>query len=354
MGKRAVSKLVYFISIIITFIFVLITIVGAFSSYADPSEYPFMGYLGVALPVLLVINILYIIYWGIRWRRWIWLPVIAILANTGYITSMFQFSTSKQAQGETIKVATLNARNFNYELTGYTAKQIAGYMRETFVDVICFQEFNPTRDFNLDSLRNVFSYYPHIAIPHLPNGSVPIAIFSKYPVLDSSYIPFAESNNSGMWADIQAPGKSIRIFNLHMQTTNLNQGRSALSRQKGLGVEAEKKALMNLSNQMEGNLIRRTNQAKQVREIIDNSKNPIIVCGDFNDTPSSFTYRHIKGDLQDGFKTAGNGYGYTFKGMYRFLRIDYIFHSSDLKGINYQSPSFDWSDHNPVIFEIGL
>jgi endonuclease/exonuclease/phosphatase (EEP) superfamily protein YafD len=88
---------------------------------------------------------------------------------------------------------------------------------------------------------------------------------------------------------------------------------------------------------------------------VEESPYPVLVCGDFNDVPSSYTYRMARGKLKDGFQTAGQGYAYTYRYYKRMLRIDYIFHSESLQGIDYYSPELDvCSDHNPVIMQLGV
>ena len=60
--------------------------------------------------------------------------------------------------------------------------------------------------------------------------------------------------------------------------------------------------------------------------------------------------QHLRKTLKDEFRTAGNGYMYTYRYATRMLRIDYIFHSPSLKGIAYYSPDLDLcSDHNPCL-----
>lgn len=355
MGTKAVSKLVYLCSIIISLTFMAITVAGAFSSYTDPNKHPLLGYIGTILPILILINLFYIIYWWIRGRIWIWFSLIGVLVNWGFITSMFKYSFDKENTEPTIKIATYNIRGFNNEPTGYSAKQIAGYMQKEQVDILCFQEFNANRYFNMDSLYNTFQKYPYKYIPRQSNGGTRIAIFSKYPIKDSLYISFDNSNNCGMWTDIKVKGKDIRLFNVHMQTTELNRNRHILAKEvQSSDSEREKEALENINRQIVNNQKIRANQAKLIEKYITKTEKPIILCGDFNDTPASYTYRTLKSNLKDGFRTCGKGYGYTFRGLLHLLRIDYIFHSDNLQGIEYYSPSLKWSDHNPIIMKVEL
>jgi len=79
---------------------------------------------------------------------------------------------------------------------------------------------------------------------------------------------------------------------------------------------------------------------------------PVILAGDFNDTPSSYTYREMKGALTDGFRRCGNGYGGTFRYLGGLLRIDYIFYDDTFECVRYYMPSETVSDHKVVIAEL--
>lgn len=337
MGRLAIYKLMYFLSILGTIAIAIFSIVAHYASHADPNIYPRMPFFGVVLSALLAVNIFLIIYWTIRWRYWVWIPVIAIACNISYVSAIFQFKIFEKEivkAEKSIKIITCNIHNFNDEITGYTAKEVEKYMQKENIDIICFQEFIPNVDFTLDSISKVFHRYPYKTVESQ------LAIYSKYPIKQSAFVPFKDSNNCGQWADIQVNDKTVRLFNVHMQTTFLYY----MKRFSAV------KVLETLSN----NFKMRANQANEIHSLIDATETPVILCGDFNDPPSSYTYWKLKGDLADGFKTCGNGYEYTFRNMHGFLRIDYILHSPSLKGINYYSHPIDWSDHNPVVMELGL
>ena len=107
---------------------------------------------------------------------------------------------------------------------------------------------------------------------------------------------------------------------------------------------------MNLSD----NAMIRARQVQLVRNLIDTTKYPVILAGDFNDLPSTYTFRTLKGKLRDNFIYGGLGTAGTYKGKLSFLRIDYILSSSSINCIKYYSDSKEWSDHNPVIAEFIL
>lgn len=148
MGKKAVSKLFYCTSIALTFVLAGITIAGAFAGHIPPEHSTLMPFIGLALSGLLLINLAAAIYWGIRRRFWIIIPLIAIAANWQYLSRIFQPPfTAGEKEANTLKIATYNVDSFGNEQSGYSCKELAAYMKEHRVDIICFQEFAGNRYF---------------------------------------------------------------------------------------------------------------------------------------------------------------------------------------------------------------
>lgn len=319
--------------------------------------YPFINLL---LPVLLVANLAYLLYWAIRWKCWLFIPVLAIAGSWSYLDAIYQFGSKQSAThaGKTLTVATYNVDSFQDEGMGYSCKSIARYMKEQQVDVVCMQEFGTNKFFTLDSVKHAFAAWPYVYIPSAEKDLLQLALFSKYPLADSALITYGNSNNCSLWCDIEVHGKRIRIFNNHLQTTNVSQNRRRLEKEMAkdeLGGDLTEQAALRLVDAMHQNFVIRARQADTLRTYIEQSPYPLLVCGDLNSVPSSYTYHKVKGEnLLDGFQTCGKGYMYTYRYLKRVLRIDYIFHSKELKGLKYYSPDMDYSDHNPVLMQVEL
>jgi len=199
-------------------------------------------------------------------------------------------------------------------------------------------------------IAEIFGFLPYYKVQFIVSQDMHIALFCRYPILQSQEIIFPEeSKNMAMWADIDIDGQIIRIFNIHLQTTNLGQNRIKSSD----NIDQTTSRIIKLRDMMNENGMIRARQSDLIRDLIDESPYPLIVCGDFNDTPASYAYRKIKGNLEDSFRSCGKGYGYTYRYLRKLFRIDYVFYSRNVfRGTWYYSPDLEYSDHKPVIVSL--
>jgi endonuclease/exonuclease/phosphatase family metal-dependent hydrolase len=360
MGKKAVSKFFYCNSIVLTIILAIITIVGAFASSTPISVSKFLPFIALGLSLLLLGNVIVAIYWMCRKRYWFIIPLLAIACNYPYITRILQFHHSDEIRTQrTCKIATFNANFFGKQWIATSTKEIAKYMKENRVDIICFQEYQKGFDEYIpDSIYQTFKEWHYRIIPTAADSSdhLQMAVFSRYPIKKSVFMAFRGTANCGLWCDIDIMGQTIRLFNLHLQTTSATHHLELLHK-----YDKESNLLSSLmytSNYMFRDMsqcfMMRSLQALYIRKRIDESPHPVVVCGDFNSLPSSYTYKTILGkDLVDGFQAAGHGYMYTYRYLKHLFRIDYIFNSKKLRCTDYFSPKNEFhSDHNPVISTI--
>lgn len=347
MGKKAVSKLFYYTSIALNSVVAVITLLGAFAGRVSPERSTLLPFVGLILPGLLLINLVLVIYWAIRWRCWVFIPLVAILGNWSYLTRIWQFgSSAEDSGGRLLTVVTYNVDSFGREADGHTCKEIAAYLKAQNADILCLQEVGVNTTFSLDSVKDALREWPYSVVPYT-RDSIPLlqlALFSRYPIRDSKLITYPESRNCSMWCDIEVKGKVLRVFNNHLQTTEVTRNRRKLET-----------ATLRLVDGLQQNFVRRAAQAETLKEWMDNTPYSMLVCGDFNSLPSSYTYRTLTDKkLQDGFLTCGHGYMYTFRHFKHLLRIDYVLHSKELKGVDYFSPELEYSDHNPVVMSVRM
>ena len=361
MGKSAVKGLFYICLIVATFVLAAITVVAAFSGSVAPVDSVIMPLLGLAVPVLLICNLLVALCWGLARKCWALVPLVAFLCNWNYLTSVVQFHSSKKktTTGKYLKIATYNIHSFGNEITGYSCKELAKYMQQEQVDVLCFQEFGDNRYFPMDSIRQALSHWQYSLIPSEDSirGVLPIAVFSRYPVVNERFITYQNSANCSMMCDVVLGTDTVRLLNNHLQTTSVSQNRRKWER--GLAnsndTRREAEVVQGAITSLHDNFVKRAEQTDSIRQLVVASPYPVLACGDFNSLPSSYTYAELSDVLKDGFRTSGRGYMYTYRYFKRLLRIDYIFHSPGIQGYRYYSPDLDLcSDHNPVLMEMKI
>ena len=356
------AALRYFFSLLmipVSFVAAGISIAAYMAGQTNPNESTWITFIGLAMPVVLIINLVILVYWIISKRWWAIVPVAAIFLNIGYLTSIFQVTVSspETPNGKLpIRLASYNAGKFKSWEKFETQHYISEFLKNDHVDIACFLEYREDTKLNAETLSRLLNL-PYHAVTYLPGSTtLGIGIFSKYPILQSGKIPLNSATNDAMWTDIQVGEQTIRVISCHLQTTNFSGKRKLLDDPvfQNTDIQQKEKVVLDITQELFKNFKLRATQADIVRQVIDTTGVPTIVCGDFNDTPSSYTYHHIKGELKDSFKTSGNGYAYTFRGLHRLLRIDFIFYSDELKCIDYYSPEKEWSDHNPVTSEFYL
>ncbi|HNW54622.1 MAG TPA: endonuclease/exonuclease/phosphatase family protein, partial [Bacteroidales bacterium] len=157
--------------------------------------------------------------------------------------------------------------------------------------------------------------------------------------------------------DVKIGKDTIRVLNLHLESIKF--GKEDYNFVSEITTTPSnndklKKGSWSILSKMKFAYIKRASQIEKVAGYIKTSPYPVIFCGDFNDTPVSYSYRQINNELDDAFVNAGQGLGQTHTNMIPLLRIDYIFHSKSMKCIDYKTIEKDYSDHFPVYARFNL
>ncbi|MCK9159255.1 MAG: endonuclease/exonuclease/phosphatase family protein [Bacteroidaceae bacterium] len=362
MGYKAVHRLFYYLSIVLTLLIAGITASVVLIGNIPPIRSMFVTSVALFLFPILLINLVLTIYWIYRLRFWFVFPLAAIIINFGFILSIFQFRTSPSPgsidKQNMFTVLTYNVGDRRMQLNKDTLLRISNFIKTQDADILCFQEMAPHRGLTIDSINNIFAKWPYRYFP--PDTVFPFAIqtpiYSKYPIKNKGYYKFPNSKCSLLWCDFDVNGRTIRVINNYLQSTQLNMKEAMLEEKLACGgANAIEDAICSVFNLLKKNFVLRNSQAEVTCEFIKESPYPTLVCGDFNSVPSSHIYHIVKGKkLKDGFRTCGHGYMYTYRYLQRMLRIDYIFHTSQFEGLDYYSRKLNYSDHNPVIMEMKI
>lgn len=331
------------------------------ANFMSPYTYWYIAFLGLMAPLLMLANIVFLLILGIRLSRWAIVPLVAFVLGIGYIGEFIQVSfvtkydKEERSSNSEIKILTYNVHGFTkYSSGGHLSSMdsIARFVNEQNPDVICFQEFQLMNAEDHELIVNLFSRWKYRVTSYIVDDAYHkwgLAVFSKLPLKGAVAIKFSDRENSSMYVDILLREDTVRLFNNHLQSTQFNN-----LDKKALREEAPEQAARVVGRTLRDNYKVRVFQADTIRAIIDQSPHPTVVVGDFNDTPISYVYNKIRGDLSDTFCNKGEGYEYTYKRLMKLFRIDYILHSKSMKTLTHDSPDVPWSDHNPVVSKIKL
>ena len=185
----------------------------------------------------------------------------------------------------------------------------------------------------------------------LRNEVPPQAILSKYRVLRSGVVT---EPRSSVWADLLVGDDTVHVVNNHLQSTGITALDNAyITGYEYLSDTAREEKLRSIAGRFRRNSVLRADQVDSIRTHLDAVPLRLrIVCGDFNDTPVSYTYRRMAEGLEDTFARCGNGYSHTFRGFFNLLRIDYFLTSEAFEVLSYEVPECDASDHLPLFVRI--
>lgn len=330
------------------------------ATHIAPSSFGYLALFGLAYPFILMTNILFILYWVFKKRRNVLFSFFAILLGLNHLTNFFQISFEQEddVTANHIKVLSYNVRLFDlYNAKGgkATRDKIFDVLVREKADVICFQEFFhsetrgffPTRDTLLEFLpnKNIHERYTHALNGQQYFG---VALFSKYPIIKRGHVPFAsDANNFCIYSDIIKGNDTVRVYNAHLQSIRFKPEDYALV-DGNKNKEEIDKASKRIARRLKDAFVKREEQVERIAESIKSCPHEVILCGDFNDTPVSYTYQTLTGILDDSFMECGNGIGNSYIGVFPSFRIDYIMHSKGMNALTYETLDEELSDHNAI------
>lgn len=321
------------------------------SIYINPAKFTLPLFFGLYFIPLVLLN-LFILAAGISKRSGaVWITFIALLPSILFAELFVRWGDpAKGEEGIALKVCTYNVGLFSQGKSDISPEQgIASFLEKENAGVVCLQEF---RINDTNKIKEMFPSYPYHYY-HLFNGR-DIGYFgnltlSRFPIAHKGKIIFNKSTNLCIYTDIVHYGKTLRFYNTHLESHSI----SFTSLIKNIR-EKEKISdeIFNVHDKVAGTFKRRSLQVDTIVHHAGNSGLPSVICGDFNDTPMSYTYKNLVSERKDSFRESGRGFSATYSLLWPLLRIDYILYPPDFWSMSHNSPQIRFSDHYPVISEL--
>lgn len=336
---------------ILTLCFFVFSTFALFSTFVSPEAFWFIALIHLIIPVIPIINLVMAAVLFKRSKFFLFPSGVVILFLIIYFPSIFGAHMTRSGTENSLSVMSYNVKGFlrprNYYYDRFwqgdtllvKQHQLIDYVANDLADVKCLQEYySDSNSVIFDTRGKIVQQNPYYAsstkLLRINRAKFGVAILSKYPIVRDGEVLFSRNAyNRGVYADILYDQDTIRIVNVHMQSTQV-------------GISLTKKFF----SKWKYDQIQRSRQADIIADFIHASPYPVILCGDLNATPFGYVYRKFKNVMINSFEDCGAGFGVTYNGKKLiFLRIDHQFHSPSIKVKTFVTKSdITFSDHYPI------
>lgn len=329
----------------------------AFSQQIPAEKFPVISLAGMAFPIVLGVVVFFFLFWIMFHKRYVWVSALTLLACSSQIYSMFPLNVSDiRAPRGAMKVLSYNVLSID----GTEDNPILQYLSKSKADIICLQEASEYALKQYDQKAEWMKEYPYRSY-RMPHGGTrearDISCISRYPILSLENVTFPETGNGYSRYTLDVKGDTITLFNCHLQSFGLSDSDKSLYEdilshpKESLPTSGTKGLLRKLRDANARRSVQADSLASDIRRALGNGPVPrtVIVCGDFNDTPISYSHYRVSRLLKDAHTQSGNGFGFSYNRNKMFFRIDHILASPNLKPYRCKvDRSVKASDHYPI------
>ena len=335
-----INKIIYTINIIVAFF----TLIGYFLPFLAPKLFPFLSVVTLVLPSLLLVNILFLFYWLLQFKKQVLLSFLVLISGITFLTKFYKFSGREfEKEEEDFVLMTYNVRLFNlfeWIPDADVPEKIKEFIDLQDPDVLCLQEYSKNTKLTFPQYKYKF------VTSHGKKIKTGQAIYSKFRIIDNGEINLPNSNNNVVYVDLLKGRDTIRVYSMHLQSVNISP-----DIHEKIDEAKSKKILNRLSKAFREQQL----QSELIQSHMGDASYSKIICGDMNNSAFSYVYRNIRGDLKDAFVEAGKGFGATYDFPYYPARIDYVFVDARMEVRSFKTHSnFINSDHYPIVTRLRL
>ena len=335
---------------------VLLMLATGYSDHISPVSYPLLSTMGMIFPAFLLLNLLFVFFWlTFKWRR-VWIPIVGYVLAYPALALYMPMHTAQDVPDGTIKLLSYNVccysgvDNFE-ENEGFDT--IYHYLARQDADIVCLQEDVDTwRRYVFHRYEKIYPYNDTIFFFN-KNEANGMGIHSRFPILRRERIPYESRANGSVAWYLQVGNDTVLVINNHLEGTNLTKEDRSRYEQILKGKmsrdTAREESKLLVQKVGRANAIRAIGAEAVHRYIEEHRQYPMIVCGDFNDNPISYSRHVISKGLTDCFAETGRGLGLSYNRKGFYFRIDHILCSDHFTPYNCQvDDKIDASDHYPI------
>ncbi len=321
-----------------------------YAGYVDPTVHPTFEVLTLAFPLPLLLNLAFLLFWLVAHYKFAWIPIAGFLICASPVRNYCPLNFSKEAPGDGFKVMSFNANIFHYNHDiAKLPNPAVDYLYDSGADIICLQEATMQKNQKelLGKLQQLYPYYEY----EKHHTHERIAVLSKYPIVKHEQIPLDIKKNLCGAFYIEMGSDTLLVVNCHFESTGLSAKErdefGDLVSRRGNSIDEH-----SFVNKLRHMGRRHAKQARDVMKYIKKHKTQsmsVVVCGDFNDSPLSYSHNVFTKEFVDCHTATANGPGFTHRAHGMLVRIDQIICSPDLEPFECKVDSkVQISDHYPI------
>lgn len=323
-----------------------------FSDHIDPIAHPLLSTAGLAFPIMLIVNVLFLFFWLVFCRRMAFIPLVGFVMCYIPVRKYIPFNAPHDTPIGCIKVLSYNVHGYTYSFGDDNAfERIISYIQKSNADILCIQEDLGDWLKPQSRLDSIYPYHDKTIVGSQKMNA--LGIYTRFPILRTEQISYESLRNGSMayWLDIN--GKTVIVINNHFESNRLTIDDKERYKEliKGhLEKDTAKVETRYFADKLADATARRAPQADAVARFIkSHADTPIIVCGDFNDSPISYTHRTVCKELTDCYIATANGPGLSYNQKGFNVRIDNILCSDHFTPYNCRVDNkIHASDHYPI------
>ena len=320
-----------------------------FSDRINPTAHPLWANVGLAFPVFLAANMGFLVFFLIVRKKYALVSLAGLLLGYSPIRKYCPFNVSRDVPPGSLKVLSYNVHGFVAENPPEDQPNpILDYVKNSGADIVCLQEARLS-DAILDTVKGVYAYADSVI--HTGRGDC-LVIFSKYPILSKDRIEYKSRGNLSAAFKVKIGVDTVTVVNNHFESSGLSLADRAGFKEiiKGNSdkdtIKAESKRI---AKQLGKSVQIRAPQVEAVAGYVKKCDGPVILCGDFNDSPISYAHRTLADVPTDCYIATGNGPGISYHHNAIFVRIDNIMCSAHWRPYGCKvDRKAGYSDHYPI------
>ncbi|WP_279150668.1 endonuclease/exonuclease/phosphatase family protein [Muribaculum intestinale] len=363
MNINPISRLIRFGILAFDILVAAGLLLSAYGGAIDPNKSVWPQIFGMTFPAWIILMLVMVPVSFIIWRKSALLPTAALLIAMPAILTISPFhiggALSQSERASSFSVMTYNVYGFvDHEFEsddsgGKGAKESRSLQQiiDTQPDIVCIQEgYNPNYRFKLqmDTINKIYPYSNFI-----PEGGE--IIFSKYPfkIVPTPQPAWHTAHYSAYELDVD--GHPLLVVNCHLQSIGLTPDDKALYRElTDKRIESPTRSeLSKVKNSILSKLAiafkLRAEQARHIRQFLEEHPGNAILVGDFNDVQGNYAYRCIcSAGMRDAYADSGFGPTITYIDNRFYFHIDQIFYRGDMRAVDIVRGDIKSSDHYPM------